>query len=107
MNSERSSAASFQEAVAEILVEKTLNAASEFGAKCVALAGGVGANTRLRTLLAERGHELDLGVCIPSRMNCTDNGAMIAAAGAWRLENFGPSELSIAAYPSLRLEECI
>ncbi len=100
-------AASFQEAVAEILVEKTLNAASEFGAKCVALAGGVGANTRLRTLLAERGHELDLGVCIPSRMNCTDNGAMIAAAGAWRLENFGPSELSIAAYPSLRLEECI
>ena len=100
-------AASFQEAVVEILVEKTMNAAKEFGAKSVALAGGVGANTRLRTVLAERAHELGLGACVPSRSNCTDNGAMIAAAGAFRLENFGPSDLSIAAYPSLPLEESI
>lgn len=100
-------AASFQEAVVEILVEKTLNAAKEFGAKSVALAGGVGANTMLRTTMAEKANALDLQVCIPSKMNCTDNGAMIAAAGAWRLENFGPSNLAVGAYPSLALEESI
>ncbi len=96
-------AASFEDAVVDVLVEKTLNAASIFGAKSVALAGGVGANTRLRTVLASRAHALDLAVCIPSRQNCTDNGAMIAAAGAWRLENFGPSDLALGAYPSLAL----
>lgn len=100
-------AASFQQAVVDILVEKTIDAAREFGARCVALAGGVGANTLLRTTLAESAHALDLSVCIPSRMNCTDNGAMIAAAGAWRLENFGPSSLQVGAYPSLALEESI
>ncbi len=100
-------AASFQEAVVDVLVEKTLNAAKEFEAKSVALAGGVGANTKLREVLAKRAHDLDLGVCIPSRENCTDNGAMIAAAGAWRLENFGPSDISLGAYPSLALQESI
>lgn len=99
--------ASFQEAVVDILVEKTLNAAKELGAASVALAGGVGANTKLRTVLTERAHGLDLGVCIPSRENCTDNGAMIAAAGAWRLHNFGPSDLSLGAYPSLVLPQSI
>ncbi len=100
-------AASFQEAVVDVLTEKTLNAAKDFGVKCIALAGGVGANTRLRAVLTKKANDLDIAACIPSRLNCTDNGAMIAAAGAWRLENFGPSDLSIAAMPSLRLEESI
>ncbi|TAN30383.1 MAG: tRNA (adenosine(37)-N6)-threonylcarbamoyltransferase complex transferase subunit TsaD [Actinomycetota bacterium] len=96
-------AASFEDAVVDILVEKTLNAAKAFGAHSVALAGGVGANTRLRTVLTSRARTLGVAVYIPSRQNCTDNGAMIAAAGAWRLENFGPSDLGLGAYPSLAL----
>ena len=98
-------AASFQAAVVDILVEKTIKAAVENGAKSVALAGGVAANTILRKRMVEGAHKHQLAACIPAKINCTDNGAMIAAAGAWRLENFGPSDLSLGAYPSMVLEE--
>lgn len=100
-------AASFQAAVVDVLVEKTIAAAMSFGAKSVALAGGVGANSALRTALSEKAHEKGLGVCIPLKANCTDNGAMIASAGAWRLENFGPSDLALGAFPSLSLNESL
>lgn len=98
-------AASFQAAVVDVLVEKTLNSAQDLGAKSVAIAGGVAANTQLRTVLTEKAHKAGFGVCIPSKANCTDNGAMIAAAGAWRFHHFGPSHLSMGAYPSLPLFE--
>jgi N6-L-threonylcarbamoyladenine synthase len=75
--------ASFQEAVAETLVDKTLAAAKRFGAKDVVIGGGVAANSRLRELMTERGAAAGFAVRLPSRVLCTDNAAMIAHAG-WR-----------------------
>lgn len=98
-------AACFQAAVVDVLVEKTINAAKDLGARSVAIAGGVAANSLLRAQLVEQASLVGLAACIPTKVNCTDNGAMIAAAGAWRLENFGASELSLGVYPGLSLEE--
>ena len=75
--------ASFQEAVAETLVDKTLAAAERFAAKDVVIGGGVAANSRLRELMRERGTSGGFAVRLPSRVLCTDNAAMIAHAG-WR-----------------------
>lgn len=74
-------AASFQEALVEILVEKTARAAKQFGATEVFIAGGVSANQRLRTLMRK---ECDLPVRYPPLNLCTDNAAMIAAAAYHR-----------------------
>jgi N6-L-threonylcarbamoyladenine synthase len=76
--------ASFQEAVAETLVDKTLAAAERFGAKDVVIGGGVAANSRLRALMKERGEAAGFAVRLPARVFCTDNAAMIAHVG-WRL----------------------
>jgi len=99
----RDVAASFQEAVVDVLVDKARRAARDVGAKGLCLAGGVAANSRLR--------EKTLDVCVadgyraflPSRSMCTDNAAMVAAAAWWRLQADGPSPLDIGANPSLRL----
>jgi N6-L-threonylcarbamoyladenine synthase len=99
----RDIAASFQEAVVDVLVDKARRAARDVGAKGLCLAGGVAANSRLR--------EKTLDVCVadgyraflPSRSMCTDNAAMVAAAAWWRLQADGPSPLDIGANPSLRL----
>ena len=96
-------AASFQEAVADVLVDKARRAAREFGAKGLCLAGGVAANTRLREKMAEAAEADGLRAFLPSRAMCTDNAAMVAAAGWWRLRADGPSALSVGADPSLRL----
>lgn len=74
-------AASFQEAVVDILVDKTARAAKVHDAKEVFIAGGVSANQRLR---AQMRKETDLPVRYPPLNLCTDNGAMIAAAGYFR-----------------------
>jgi N6-L-threonylcarbamoyladenine synthase len=81
--------ASFQEAVAETLVERALAAAARFGVRDVALGGGVAANSRLRALLKTRGEAAGLRVLLPSRALCTDNAAMIAHAGERRLRARG------------------
>jgi N6-L-threonylcarbamoyladenine synthase len=75
--------ASFQEAVAETLVERALAAGRAFKAKDLLLGGGVAANSRLRALLKERGEAAGFAVRLPSRLYCTDNAAMVAHAG-WR-----------------------
>ncbi len=96
-------AASFQEAVVDVLVTKARRAAAEHGAKGLALAGGVAANSLLRTRVLDAGMADGLGVFLPSRSMCTDNAAMVAAAAWWRLQSDGPSPLDTGAIPGLRL----
>jgi N6-L-threonylcarbamoyladenine synthase len=74
-------AASFQEAVVEMLMAPTLRAARELNVKRIVVAGGVAANSRLREKLTEKTKEADMEVYFPSPAFCTDNGAMIALSG--------------------------
>ncbi|MBI5304426.1 MAG: tRNA (adenosine(37)-N6)-threonylcarbamoyltransferase complex transferase subunit TsaD [Chloroflexi bacterium] len=93
-------AASFQVAVADVLVAKTVRAADEFGAAQIVLAGGVAANACLRKTMLERA---EVPVVIPPIKLCMDNGAMIAAA-AWRHWERGErSGWELDVVPALRL----
>ncbi|CAN5550692.1 tRNA (adenosine(37)-N6)-threonylcarbamoyltransferase complex transferase subunit TsaD [soil metagenome] len=96
-------AASFQEAVIDVLVEKARRAARDVGARGIALGGGVAANGHLRATLLGACAADDLRGYVPSRDMCTDNAAMIAAAGWHRLRLDGPTPLDTGAYPNLRL----
>jgi N6-L-threonylcarbamoyladenine synthase len=96
-------AASFQAAVVDVLVTKARRAAEQAGATGIVLGGGVAANSLLR--------EEILGACetdgiqgfLPSRANCTDNAAMIAATAWYRLRSDGPTPLDAGAVPNLKL----
>ncbi len=98
-------AASFQEAAVDVLVHKVLAAAHATGARGICLAGGVAANTRLRERTREAAGAAGLPVYLPSRSMCTDNAAMIAAAGHVRLAADGPSPMDVGAEPSARFPE--
>ena len=98
-------AASFQEAVADVLVAKARRAAAEHAAVGLCLAGGVAANSRLREMTLDACTADGLAAYLPSRAMCTDNAAMVAAAAWWRLRADGPSELTVGADPSLGLPE--
>ena len=96
-------AASFQQAVVDVLVAKARRAAIASGAKGLAIGGGVAANSQLR--------ESFLDVCVtegipgflPTREMCTDNAAMVAAAAWYKLTLEGPSSLATGAFPNLTL----
>jgi len=83
----RDIAAAFQEAVVDILVEKTMEAARRYAVTQVALAGGVACNSRLRTRTQEEGGLRGIRVHYPSPQLCTDNAVMIAAVGDRRLHS--------------------
>ncbi len=96
-------AASFQEAVVDVLVTKARAAAKAHGAKAICLAGGVAANSSLRERTLDACIADGLNAYLPSRSMCTDNAAMIATAGWWRLQSDGPTGLDVGADPNLRL----
>lgn len=77
-------AASIQEAIVDVLVDKTFNAVEATGAPAVAGGGGVLANRRLRARLAAEAERRDVALYLPSPAFCTDNGAMVAAVGVER-----------------------
>jgi len=95
-------AASFEEAIVDMLLEKTLAAIKYKNAKKVAVVGGVSLNTRLREKFKEK---IPSGVELyfPSPQYCLDNAAMIGAAGIYRLKRGFKSTLSLTANPGLKL----
>jgi N6-L-threonylcarbamoyladenine synthase len=96
-------AASFQEAVVDVQVSKTIAAAKDAGAPTVLLGGGVVANTRLRERLSAAGEAEGLRVLYPPLDLCTDNAAMIACIGAARAQRGERTSFDIGADPQLRL----
>ena len=96
-------AASFQEAIVDVQVTKTIAAAKEMDVPTVLLGGGVVANTRLRERLQAAGEAEGLRVLYPPLDLCTDNGAMIACVGAARAAIGERTSLDIGADPQLRL----
>jgi N6-L-threonylcarbamoyladenine synthase len=96
-------AASFQEAVVDVLTAKLVAAADEAGAPTLVLGGGVAANSRLRARVAEAAETSGRRVFLPPLELCTDNGAMIAGAAWWRLRADGPTPLDAGIAPSLGL----
>ncbi len=96
-------AASFQEAIVDVQVSKTIEAARERRVETVLLGGGVVANTRLRERMEKAGAEAGVRVRFPSHDLCTDNGAMIAVAGRSRLLRGERTPLDVAADPSMEL----
>lgn len=98
-------AASFQDSVTEVLVEKTLRAVREHGAKQVLLAGGVAANRGLRERLQNRCQTEGIPLVIPPFTLCTDNAAMIAAAGFIKYEKGQFAALDLNGVPGLSLSD--
>ncbi len=99
-------AASFQASVVEVLTEKTYKAAKQFGVKQVIVAGGVAANKGLRTAMeAKFQSDKEMKLFFPPLSLCTDNAAMIAAAGSISFQQGNRAEWDLNGNPSLSLEK--
>jgi N6-L-threonylcarbamoyladenine synthase len=96
-------AASFQETVVEMLIRPTIAAARELDLSTIVLTGGVAANSRLRARLTEEARAEGRQVYAPALKYCTDNAAMIAMAGSWRLLRGDRDSLDIDAAANLPL----
>lgn len=90
--------ASFQEAVVEVLCKKVIMAAQQQGISTIALAGGVAANSRLRSTLHNLGATQNIKIFMPSRELCTDNAAMIALAGFYHFPQKATTSFDTDAY---------
>jgi len=98
-------AASFQEAIVDVLLLKALAACKESGINSLVIAGGVAANSRLRVIATERCEKAGVHLRIPEPALCTDNGAMVAALGALMVQaGRAPSEGAFDAESNLPVE---
>jgi len=101
-------AASFQEAVVDVLTAKAVRAARERGMETLVLGGGVAANSRLRAFAEERCAAAGIALRVPRPRLCTDNGAMVAALGAHLLAGgASPSPLDLPADSSMPVTEVL
>ena len=96
-------AASFQEAVVEVLVSHTIEGAKKLGFKKIAMAGGVASNTALRTKMRQECEKHGFEIFHPSPIFCTDNAAMIGAAAYYDYKKGQIADLTLNAVPSLKL----
>jgi len=96
-------AASFQQAVVEVLVGKSIKAAKMLDVDNIVMAGGVAANSSLRRLMKEEADKAGKNLYYPSPILCTDNAAMIGCAGYYRLMQGQIAGLDLNAVPALKL----
>ena len=96
-------AASFRRSVVDLLVEKAVMAAVDSGAKRLTIAGGVAANSLLRSEIVRCGEKAGLEVFVPPKWLCTDNAVMIGAAAYYDLLRNEPADLDLNAMPSIRM----
>ena len=96
-------AASFQDAVTDALCEHTIEGAKRVGAKTVAIAGGVAANSELREKMTKECEKFGINVVYPPPVLCTDNAAMIAASGYYSFVEGVRADLDLNAIPNLPL----
>lgn len=96
-------AASFQEAVVDVLINKTLLAAKNYNIDKIALAGGVASNSTLRSSMEDVCRKNNIKFYMPSPIFCTDNAAMIGVAGYYEFINGVRHELNLNAIPNLKI----
>lgn len=96
-------AASFQQAVVEVLVEKAMQACKQKGSNKLALAGGVASNTKLRELMELECEKNNIEFNVPPALYCTDNAAMIASCAYYEFLKSTNHKFSLNAYPNLKI----
>ncbi|WP_027627398.1 tRNA (adenosine(37)-N6)-threonylcarbamoyltransferase complex transferase subunit TsaD [Ruminiclostridium cellobioparum] len=96
-------AASFQQAVVDVLVKNTIRAAKQKGVNKIALAGGVAANSQLRSEMKSQAKKQGIEVLYPDLILCTDNAAMIGCAAYFEYKNGKRSGMDLNAIPGLKL----
>ena len=94
-------AAGFQEAIVDVLVDKSMQAVRQYGDGRLVLAGGVAANSRIREAVAKRCEEDGIELFLPEKKLCTDNAAMIACAGYYKYLKCGADSLRLDATANL------
>ena len=94
-------AAGFQEAIVDVLVDKSMQAVRQYGDGRLVLAGGVAANSRIREAVAKRCEEEGIELFLPEKKLCTDNAAMIACAGYYKYLKCGADSLHLDATANL------
>lgn len=97
-------AASFQQAVIDVLVTKSIRLAKEMGEDKIVISGGVAANEGLRKLMEEEGAKKGIDIFYPSRILCTDNAAMIASSAYYNYIEGNISDFHLGVVPNLGLE---
>ena len=97
-------AASFQQAVLDVLVDKSFRLAKETNSNKIVLAGGVAANKGLRDMMLKRGEKENIEIYYPSKILCTDNAAMIGSSAYYDYINGKISDLHLKVEPNLGLK---